>query len=64
MHDAFFAKPYDYKELKESLDERRLQRQGRGEQEDVLKFLGKEQNKKVLEYLMKGYKAVEISKIT
>lgn len=35
-----------------------------GSKEDTLKFLGKEQNKKTLEYLKKGYKAVEISKIT
>jgi DNA invertase Pin-like site-specific DNA recombinase len=35
-----------------------------GSKEDILKFLGKEQNKKTLEYLKKGYKAVEISKIT
>ena len=35
-----------------------------GSKEDILKFLGKEQNKKALEYLKKGYKAVEISKIT
>jgi DNA invertase Pin-like site-specific DNA recombinase len=35
-----------------------------GSKEDALKFLGKEQNKKALEYLKKGYKAVEISKIT
>jgi DNA invertase Pin-like site-specific DNA recombinase len=35
-----------------------------GSKEDTLKFLGKEQNKKALEYLKKGYKAVEISKIT
>jgi DNA invertase Pin-like site-specific DNA recombinase len=35
-----------------------------GSKEDILKFLSKEQNKKALEYLKKGYKAVEISKIT
>ena len=35
-----------------------------GSKEDILKFLGKEQNKKALEYLKKGYKAIEISKIT
>ena len=35
-----------------------------GSKEDTLKFLGKEQNKKALDYLKKGYKAVEISKIT
>lgn len=34
-----------------------------GSSEDVLKFLGKEKNKKALEYLKKGYKATEISKI-
>lgn len=31
--------------------------------EDVLKFLSEEKNKKVLEYLKKSYKAIEISKI-
>lgn len=35
-----------------------------GSKEDSLKFLGKEKNKKALEYLKKGYKAVEISKLT
>jgi DNA invertase Pin-like site-specific DNA recombinase len=35
-----------------------------GSKEDNLKFLGKEKNKKALEYLKKGYKAVEISKLT
>src|SRR4051812_19704617 len=35
-----------------------------GSKEDIFKFLGKEQNKKALEYLKKSYKAVEISKIT
>ena len=35
-----------------------------GSKEDTLKFLSKEQNKKALEFLKKGYKAVEISKIT
>lgn len=35
-----------------------------GSKEGMQKFLGKEQNKKALEYLKKGYKAVEISKIT
>jgi hypothetical protein len=35
-----------------------------GSKEDIFKFLGKEQNKKTLELLKKGYKAVEISKIT
>ena len=35
-----------------------------GSKEDVLSFLGKEKNKKALEYLKKGYKAVEISKLT
>lgn len=34
-----------------------------GSREDVLKFLNKEKNKKALEYLKKGYKAVEISAI-
>jgi len=35
-----------------------------GSKEDPLKFLGKEKNKKALEYLKKGYKGVEISKLT
>ncbi|HMJ48397.1 MAG TPA: recombinase family protein [Ferruginibacter sp.] len=35
-----------------------------GSKEDTLSFLGKEKNKKALEYLKKGYKAVEISKLT
>lgn len=35
-----------------------------GSKEDNLKFLGKEKNKKALEYLKKGYKAVEVSKLT
>ncbi len=35
-----------------------------GSKEDILAFLSKEKNKKALEYLKKGYKAVEISKIT
>ncbi|MFT3908052.1 MAG: recombinase family protein [Ferruginibacter sp.] len=35
-----------------------------GSKEDVLSFLAKEKNKKALEYLKKGYKAVEISKLT
>ena len=35
-----------------------------GSKEDILTFLSKEKNKKALEYLKKGYKAVEISKIT
>jgi hypothetical protein len=30
----------------------------------MLTFLSKEKNKKALDYLKKGYKAVEISKIT
>lgn len=34
-----------------------------GSKEDSLKFLGKEKNKKALEYLKKGYKAVEISQL-
>ena len=36
----------------------------KGSTEDVLQFLGKEKNKKSLELLKKGYKAVEVSKIT
>jgi len=35
-----------------------------GSKEDNLKFLGKKKNKKALDYLKKGYKAVEISKLT
>ncbi len=35
-----------------------------GSKEDSAKFLSKEKNKKALEYLKKGYKAVEISKLT
>lgn len=35
-----------------------------GSKEDTLQFLGKDKNKKALEYLKKGYKAVEISKLT
>jgi DNA invertase Pin-like site-specific DNA recombinase len=35
-----------------------------GSKEDNLKFLAKDKNKKALEYLKKGYKAVEISKLT
>lgn len=35
-----------------------------GSKEDILTFLGKEKNKKALDYLKKGYKAVEISKLT
>ncbi len=34
-----------------------------GSREDVLKFLGKEKNKKALEYLKKGYKASEAAKL-
>ena len=39
--------------------------QGRkeGSKEDLLKFLSKEKNKKALDYLKKGYKSVEISKL-
>lgn len=35
-----------------------------GSKEDIVKFLGKEQNQKALKYLKKGYKAVDILKIT
>ena len=35
-----------------------------GSKEDLVVFLGKEKNKKALELLKKGYKAVEIAKIT
>jgi DNA invertase Pin-like site-specific DNA recombinase len=34
-----------------------------GSKEDILSFLSKEKNKKALELLKKGYKAVEVSKI-
>lgn len=36
----------------------------KGSNEDVLKFLSKEKNKKALDYLKKGYKINEVSKIT
>jgi DNA invertase Pin-like site-specific DNA recombinase len=36
----------------------------KGSKEDNLSFLGKPKNKKALEYLKKGYKAVEVSKLT
>ena len=35
-----------------------------GSKEDALQFLTKPKNKKALEYLKKGYKAVEVSKLT
>jgi DNA invertase Pin-like site-specific DNA recombinase len=35
-----------------------------GSKESVLDFLSKEKNKKAVEYLKKGYKVVEISKLT
>jgi DNA invertase Pin-like site-specific DNA recombinase len=35
-----------------------------GSKEDTIRFVCKEKNKKALEYLKKGYKAVEISKLT
>lgn len=35
-----------------------------GSKEDVLKFLSKEKNKKVLEYLKKGYKGTEAAKLS
>ncbi len=35
-----------------------------GSKEDTLSFLSKTKNKKAIEYLKKGYKAVEISKLT
>ena len=35
----------------------------RGSNEDVLKFLSKPQNKKAIDYLKKGYKNNEISKL-
>lgn len=35
-----------------------------GSKEDLLMFLSKEKNKKALDYLKKGYKGVEISKLT
>lgn len=36
----------------------------KGSNEDILKFLSKEKNKKALDYLKKGYKINEVSKIT
>jgi len=35
-----------------------------GSKEDVLSFLSKEKNKKAVEYLKKGFKGVEVSKLT
>lgn len=35
-----------------------------GSKEDVLQFLNKPKNKKALEYLKKGYKSIEVSKLT
>jgi hypothetical protein len=35
-----------------------------GTKEDVLTFLEKDKNKKAIEYMKKGYKNTEISKIT
>jgi DNA invertase Pin-like site-specific DNA recombinase len=35
-----------------------------GRKEDTLQFLSKPKNKKALDYLKKGYKAVEVSKLT
>jgi DNA invertase Pin-like site-specific DNA recombinase len=35
-----------------------------GSKEDVLSFLSKEKNKKAIDYLKKGYKGVEVSKLT
>jgi len=35
-----------------------------GSKEDVLSFLSKEKNKKAVDYLKKGYKGVEVSKLT
>lgn len=35
-----------------------------GSKEDSLKFLSKEKNKKALEYLKRGFKAIEVSKLT
>ena len=36
----------------------------KGSSETILSFLSKEKNKKALEYLRKGYKVVEVSKLT
>jgi DNA invertase Pin-like site-specific DNA recombinase len=36
----------------------------RGSKEDVLSFLSKDKNKKAVEYLKKGFKGVEVSKLT
>jgi DNA invertase Pin-like site-specific DNA recombinase len=35
-----------------------------GSKEDTLQFLTKPKNKKALEYLKKGYKSVEVAKLT
>ncbi len=35
-----------------------------GSKEDILSFLSKEKNKKAVDYLKKGFKAVEVSKLT
>ena len=35
-----------------------------GSKEDVLQFLNKPKNKKALDYLKKGYKSIEVSKLT
>jgi len=36
----------------------------KGSKEDVLSFLSKEKNKKAIDYLKKGFKGVEVSKLT
>jgi DNA invertase Pin-like site-specific DNA recombinase len=36
----------------------------RGSKEDILSFLSKDKNKKAVEYLKKGFKGVEVSKLT
>lgn len=35
-----------------------------GSKEDTLRFLSKPQNKKALDYLKKGFKCVEVAKLT
>jgi DNA invertase Pin-like site-specific DNA recombinase len=36
----------------------------KGTKEDILSFLNKDRNKKAIEYIKKGYKNTEISKLT
>ena len=36
----------------------------KGSNEDILSFLSKDKNKKAVDYLKKGFKSVEVSKLT